>query len=871
MVMPRILERIKKLEKGSGGVVMAAPAVTGNSLVAIGYANNFTASAIPGLLNTQVATFVVSVNGGDPFEVAAVDNACEFDVVVPDGTQDGIAWTVRVYALDTVGNRSAAATVSPTTSLSRVERPSILSPAADSTVGATTAEIVLSPFACVGLQDTQEAVQYQALNAASEIVYDSGELTDSAAFASHVINIPADADVSGPYSLRARQKGAFLGWSAWSDDVPVTITRDYVVIIDDLLKTSFSTDGINFEPVVAEDILFDDVAAQNILEANGKIILWTGCNLRVSENGSDWEAVNLGHVSSSVKIVRHGTGFLAYSTVSQSDTYALSEDGINWGEAMNLGFPTSDFYQVNGLAFMESTQKYVALVRDASGSLYLYSTSVPGAWTQLFKKTSRSGNPSFLLPWGDNGVLCMAFQNYNTSYSSYATVERIYSTDGGLNFTTVKETSLTNLSHIYGTPSVSQKGTLAFVGRFRSSTDTTKDTYGRFFLPSISGIGVFTAIPSSLSAPLYVALPDSDDQYILSYSGSSYRFSSGGALLETISMPAWRFSGWPNLYIWSEALNRYIFSVSRATFLRDTFHPTLPLTVKVWDSAPTTSSACSFGPIGGEGYEKAVGYAYSGGTSASYPHVVYHTGNGRTSDRYNYPGNQTNVPSPDGRFRLSCKAFGKYFFAGKDMKVYAATTPYDMGDALSNQPYALGWASAAASQSLLFTGTRLVYLPRRANYKKIQYTTGLASPWVEGATLTYDFYNNNFSADTDGNGKIVISHENGVTVSADHGNTWSAWVAWSGLVGFNPMLLRYVGGVWLAYSGIKAALSNDGLNWTAFDLPVVSIVKPPAVAKDGRLIISAADGVMLVDISTLVVEYKRFFFGGSNPAVISTY
>ena len=869
MVMPRILERIKKLEKGSGGVVMVAPVVTGNSLVAIGYVNNFTASAIPGLLNSQVAKFVISANGGDPFEVAAVDDTCEFDVAVPDSAQDGIDWPVSVYAVDTVGNRSAVTTVSPTTSISLVERPTILSPAADSTVGATTAEIVLSPFACVGLQDTQEAVQYQALNAASEIIYDSGELADSAAFASHVINIPADADVSGPYSLRARQKGAFLGWSAWSDDVPVTITRDYVVIIDDLLKTSFSTDGINFEPVAAEDVLFDDFAAQNILEANGKIILWTGCNLRVSENGSDWKAVNLGHVGSSVKIVRHGTGFLAYSAVAQSDAYALSEDGINWGEAMNLGFPTSALSQVLGVAFMESTQKYVALVRDASNNLYLYSTSVPGAWTQIFKKTSGPSNVSFLLQWGDNGVLCLAFQNYSTSYVSFATVERVYSTDGGLNFTTVKEPSLSNLNSIRSAPSVSQKGTLAFAARFRSSTGTSKDTYGRFFLPSISGTGVFTAIPSSLTSPVYVAPSDSDDQYILSYSGSSYRFSSGGALLETISMPVWRFSGRPNLYTWSETLNRYIFSVSDATFLRDTFHPTLPLTVKIWDSATTTISPCSFGPIGGEGYEKAVGYAYSGGTSASYPHVVYHTGNGRTSDRYNYPGNQTNVPSPDGRFRLSCKAFGKYLFAGKDMRVYAATTPYDMGDALGNQPVNLGWASAAAAQSLLFTGSRLVYLACDSRYRKIQYTTGLASPWVEGATLEYDF-RTNFSADTDGNGKIVISHENGVTVSADHGNTWSAWVAWSGLVGFNFSSLRYVGGVWLAYTNSKAALSSDGLNWTAFDLPA-STAKPPAVAKDGRLIIPAADGVMLVDISTLAVERKRFFFGGESPAVISTY
>ena len=855
----------------ASSTVMAAPAVTGNSLVAIGYANGFAASAIPGLLNTQVATFVVSVNGGDPFEVAAVNNACEFDVVVPDDTQDGIAWTVRVYALDTVGNRSAVTTVSPTTSLSHVERPSILSPANGEAIGANTAKIVLSPFACVGLQDTQEAVQYQALNVASEVIYDSGELTESADFTSHVINVPADVDVSGTYSLRARQKGATLGWSAWSADVSVGITRDYVIVVDDLLKKSFSTDGINFEPVVTEDVLFDDADATDMLEtADGKIIFKTGRkNYRVSENGRDWKDVDLGAVGTSIKIVRHGNGFLAHATELNNDKYALSDDGINWREVQNFGFGLTPNYQVRDVIFMESTQRYVALVEDQTNKyLCLYATSVIGAWGQIFRKSTgrAAASPSFLRQWGDNGVLCLASQNYQSSNNCYYTVERIYSTDGGLTFTTANEPRLQYLGYLEGEPYISQKGFLLLGVRLHNSGNTT---YGVFCLPSISGVSVCPTVPT-LYSPLIVGPTNSDDFYVWSYFGSSYRFSASGALLQTISMPEWRFSSAPSLYAWSETLNRYIFSVGGATFLRDTFCLESPLTVNMLDGATATSSSCSFGPIGGDGYERAAGYANSGNASSIYSHAIYHTADGKNFDRYNYSGDSKNVPSPDGKLRLSCKAFGKYFFAGKDMKVYAATTPYDMGDALSNQPYALGWASAAASQSLLFTGSRLVYLSCNPNYKKIQYTTGLASPWVEGATLSYDF-RSNFSADTDGNGKIVISHENGVTVSADHGNTWSAWVAWSGLVGFNPTLLRYVGGVWLAYSGIKAAISWDGLGWTAFGLPVASVAKPPAVARDGRLIIPAADGVMLVDSSTLAVEYKMFFFGGKNPAVISTY
>ena len=113
---------------GGGGVIMAAPSVSGNELVAIGHDNPFSARAVPGLLNTRIAKFVITANGGTPFEAAAVDNACDFTVSVPEGTEAGIVWPVSVQAVDTMGNRSAVTTLSPVTSPSRVMRPKILSP-----------------------------------------------------------------------------------------------------------------------------------------------------------------------------------------------------------------------------------------------------------------------------------------------------------------------------------------------------------------------------------------------------------------------------------------------------------------------------------------------------------------------------------------------------------------------------------------------------------------------------------------------------------------------------------------------------------------------------------------------------------------------
>ena len=102
-----------------------------------------------------------------------------------------------------------------------VNAPVLTAPTQNAQIRGTTVAFVQQGFATTGTSDTQTGVQYQLLTADNSVYYDSGELTTDYSVHTATITKPV-TDIA--LRARARNKGASLGWSAWSEYVNITVS-----------------------------------------------------------------------------------------------------------------------------------------------------------------------------------------------------------------------------------------------------------------------------------------------------------------------------------------------------------------------------------------------------------------------------------------------------------------------------------------------------------------------------------------------------------------------------------------------------------------------------------------------------------------------
>lgn len=113
-----------------------------------------------------------------------------------------------------------------------VNAPVLTAPTQNAQIKGTTVAFVQQGFATTGTSDTQTGVQYQLLAADNSVYYDSGELTTD--YSAHTATI-SKPSLEIALRARARNKGANLGWSAWSEYVNITVSPS--------LHLSLSADG----------------------------------------------------------------------------------------------------------------------------------------------------------------------------------------------------------------------------------------------------------------------------------------------------------------------------------------------------------------------------------------------------------------------------------------------------------------------------------------------------------------------------------------------------------------------------------------------------------------------------------------------------
>ena len=133
----------------------------------------------------------------------------------------GSSYKIRIrYKGTTYGWSSWSAFVNVTIQPAYVNAPVLTSPVADAVIMGSSIAVVQEGFQTTGTTDTQVLVQYQVLNTDDTVYFDSGEIATS--FTSYTAKITKPT-ASTQFKVRARNKGAMLGWSAWSTPVSITV------------------------------------------------------------------------------------------------------------------------------------------------------------------------------------------------------------------------------------------------------------------------------------------------------------------------------------------------------------------------------------------------------------------------------------------------------------------------------------------------------------------------------------------------------------------------------------------------------------------------------------------------------------------------
>lgn len=156
-------------------------------------------------------------------------------ITIPELTEAVVGETYKIsmrYKGATYGWSDWSTDVTVSIKSAYVNAPVLTAPTQNAQIKGTTVAFVQQGFATTGTSDTQTGVQYQLLTADNSVYYDSGELTTD--YSAHTATITKPiTDIA--LRARARNKGASLGWSAWSEYVNITVSP--------VLHLTFSDDG----------------------------------------------------------------------------------------------------------------------------------------------------------------------------------------------------------------------------------------------------------------------------------------------------------------------------------------------------------------------------------------------------------------------------------------------------------------------------------------------------------------------------------------------------------------------------------------------------------------------------------------------------
>lgn len=156
-------------------------------------------------------------------------------ITIPELTEAVVGETYKIsmrYKGATYGWSDWSTDVIVTIKSAYVNAPVLTAPTQNAQIRGTTVAFVQQGFATTGTTDTQSGVQYQLLAADNSVYYDSGELTTD--YSAHTATI-SKPSLEIALRARARNKGANLGWSAWSEYVNITVFPS--------LHLSLSADG----------------------------------------------------------------------------------------------------------------------------------------------------------------------------------------------------------------------------------------------------------------------------------------------------------------------------------------------------------------------------------------------------------------------------------------------------------------------------------------------------------------------------------------------------------------------------------------------------------------------------------------------------
>lgn len=156
-------------------------------------------------------------------------------ITIPELTEAVVGEAYKIsmrYKGATYGWSDWSTDVTVTIKSAYVNAPVLTAPTQNAQIRGTTVAFVQQGFATTGTSDTQTGVQYQLLAADNSVYYDSGELTTD--YSAHTATI-SKPSLEIALRARARNKGANLGWSAWSEYVNITVSP--------VLHLTFSDDG----------------------------------------------------------------------------------------------------------------------------------------------------------------------------------------------------------------------------------------------------------------------------------------------------------------------------------------------------------------------------------------------------------------------------------------------------------------------------------------------------------------------------------------------------------------------------------------------------------------------------------------------------
>lgn len=145
-------------------------------------------------------------------------------ITIPELTEAVVGETYKIsmrYKGATYGWSDWSTDVTVSIKPAYVNAPVLTAPTQNAQIKGTTVAFVQQGFATTGTTDTQSGVQYQLLAADNSVYYDSGELTTDYSAHTAIISKPS---LEIALRARARNKGANLGWSAWSEYVNITVS-----------------------------------------------------------------------------------------------------------------------------------------------------------------------------------------------------------------------------------------------------------------------------------------------------------------------------------------------------------------------------------------------------------------------------------------------------------------------------------------------------------------------------------------------------------------------------------------------------------------------------------------------------------------------